>query len=142
MLTGPNAWREADRYEAPGGLVRVNGQKLEPPAKPAKAPALAPAVGAIVQDPILERERALIGGAILCELSWADIDDHVKHIDHRRIVDALAPHVPYGLTSAMALDVGLPVELRGGFRGETPVGYLAGCVRVYRESMDTVARGR
>lgn len=125
-------------WDARGGLsVRATGEALAELPSMRAANEVASAIPEprqpIEPDPVNEAERSLIGAAILGIVDIDTIDRHVLHIDHRRIVDALAGTTftpEHGLATAhwCCREAGLPPELRGLEVGDTVVGYLAGCV--------------
>lgn len=85
-------------------------------------------------DPVLERERAILGGMILGEFSWPEAERLVRHVDHRRILDAFDGAYIFGLELAgnYCRSAGLPPELCGA--------YLAGCVAAWEASVEEAKR--
>jgi hypothetical protein len=122
-----------DTYEYHGGhAVAISAPRAD--SAQAQRPGVARALAPFAPDPLLEQERALLGGFIVGDLDAAAVSA-VQHAAHRRIFDALDGEYLGSVEVAIQLcrTAGLPPELVGRVHVGTPVGYLAGCVRSWRE---------
>jgi hypothetical protein len=133
-----------DRYLSHGeGRVTCNGVPMAdvPVVKPKEkpVPARGPALD-LAATAALERERALLGALIMGWRSVDEVDEEIRQISHRQILDTLVavlPGLPDGRDRLPAtVDVcrvaGLDPVLCGRRDGEVVFGYLKGCVRSAR----------